>query len=436
MASIFTDNYNLDLYKGDENANLTDQYNDSMHKLDEKIIPPIDKNANDALKNSKTNAEDIVKANQQIQANATTEQSHYDENKNSIATNANIENQHYLDNKNAINKTNQNLDNQIEQVNNKITNNEIYNDNNYVKKNKGSILLIVGDSYADGTETSGGKSTSMANVAANILGLTPKNFAIGGTGFLTGTTFASQLNSAKKDNSFNNDDVRAVVVIGGRNDGGNTGNIINGVDSVVNEFGNNFKNAELFIISGLWDNSIINYDFADKLSKIYTLTYPDYKNKVHIIKGAYTWGFGEGENNFNDIHPKDNLAAKYGNYIADCINTKQPNYYIDKFWRVSGSNSNFSSYSATVALTGGTITASVRAQQNKAGANLGDIATFNNLTKMGIFKTTFGYTDDVSSAPQLKWDGKTFNLNGNIFGPTEAGRVVNATIAYSMLGTI
>lgn len=53
MASKFTDNFNLDLYQDNEPANLKDQYNDAMQKIDSNML-----SINDNAKNAKQKADE------------------------------------------------------------------------------------------------------------------------------------------------------------------------------------------------------------------------------------------------------------------------------------------------------------------------------------------------------------------------------------------
>ena len=78
----------------------------------------------------------------------------------------------------------------------------------------------------------------------------------------------------------------------------------------------------------------------------------------------------------------------------------------------------------------------VRGQQNDASDKPGKMVTMPNLPKMGIFKDVFGYDDQQSTAPLMRWDGNEASCVGNIFGQPYAGRVLNATFTYGVLGGV
>ncbi len=309
----------------------------------------------------------------------------------------------------------------------------------HVSENQSEIVFI-GDSYFNGVGTSNGYSSSMAKTVAKILNLNDHNYAVNGSGFVTGgdnnRPFLQQIQIASQDSTYSHNKVKYVVIGGGRNDGGQPfDGYPTTVQSTILSAMNSFPNSKIVVVPNMFDNGMPGKDSARKIGAMHTLGYAG--ARVAIVDGAYTWGFGEGEGKFSDIHPTDTLAMTYGQYIADCCEHMRREYFVDKSWSTKANiGDDFSDASLTVTLNHGMISVACRGTQKDNSSHPGFMIGLPNLSKMGIFKAVFGYADGMSIAPLIKWDGQNITAAGNIFGSPSAGEVLNATFAYSILGSV
>lgn len=301
-------------------------------------------------------------------------------------------------------------------------------------------IVFIGDSYFNGIGTSNGYASSMAKTAAGILNLNDHNYSVNGSGFITGgddnRPFLQQTQIAAQDNSYNHDKVKYVVIGGGRNDGGQPfDGYPTTVRSTILSAMNAFPNSKIVVVPNMFDNSTPGKENAKKFGSLHTLGVMD--KRVAIVDGAYTWGFGEGENNFSDIHPTDNLSKIYGQYIADCCERMCREYFVDKQWNTeSNIGDNFSNAQLTVTLNHGMISVCARGQQKTDMEKPGGMITLPNLTPIAIFKDILGYEDGQGTVPLMHWDGRTVSCVGNIFGTAYTGRYINAIFNYSILGAV
>lgn len=301
-------------------------------------------------------------------------------------------------------------------------------------------IVFIGDSYFNGVGVSGGYANGMAKRAADMLGLRDHSYAVNGSGFVTGgdtnTPFLQQIQSAAQDNSYDHKKVKFVVIGGGRNDGGQPyDGWTTTVRTTVQTAENSFPYSKIVVIPGMYDNGTVDRDNARKFGSLYNIA--NLGPRVAIVDGAYTWGFGEGMSAFSDIHPSNSLSQKYGSYIADCCEKMPHEYFITKQWNVSHNGRNdFRSAELSVSLNHGTIVVEGRGQQDNDSDKPGVMINLPNLSKLGIWKDVFGYDDGQSTAPLMHWDGNELSCTGNIFGQPYAGRVLNATFAYSILGSV
>lgn len=295
MASKFTDNFNLDLYQDNEPANLKDQYNDAMQKLDKDLLSINDKanSAQNKANNLKTDLE-AVKTNI-----------------NDIKNNIN----------NEINNLKTNIDNDINSVKNQL--NE--------KTNKRGKLIWIGDSWSEGNLS---QNEFIPNTVAEGLNCNLYNYAIGGSGLLVGTTFSTQLTNAINDPQFDNDEITYVVIFGGINDR-NSNVDTSAINETLNKAVNNFKNAKIYCIP------MQKAQNANDWGKTYDWVNAYLRNgvpKAIIIPGAWYWDIGHQEdfNNSNPGHPNALGVKVFANKILCGINgsvqgnTKQFNVSLNK----------------------------------------------------------------------------------------------------------
>lgn len=301
-------------------------------------------------------------------------------------------------------------------------------------------IVFIGDSYFNGVGTSNGYATGMAKKAADTLGLYDHPYAVNGSGFVVGgdngRTFLQQVQAAAQDNSYDHNKVKYVVIGGGRNDGGQSDNgYIDTIWSTIWEAMRAFPKSKIIVIPNMFDNSMPGKENARKFGAIRRAGHTS--SQIAVVDGAYTWGFGEGLENFSDIHPKDNLSNTYGWYIADCCEKMPHEYFVDKQWNTeSNVGENFVNAQLTVTLNHGMISVACRGQQKTSEEHPGDMISLPNLSTMPIFKDALGYDDQQQTVPLIHWDGQKASCVGNIFGQWYEGRVVNATFNYSILGAV
>lgn len=85
------------------------------------------------------------------------------------------------------------------------------------------------------------------------MGITEKNFAIGGTGMVNGANnFSVQLNRAIADGSFSNNDVKYVIIADCGNDAMANNDVYNGLVSLISDAKRAFPNARVVVFSAVW----------------------------------------------------------------------------------------------------------------------------------------------------------------------------------------
>lgn len=185
------------------------------------------------------------------------------------------------------------------------------------KTDSRNILVAIGDSYFEGFRTTTPATDSMVAVASRLLGTTLRNFATGGSGFITtgnGSTFSQQINAAATELGANVSNVKYVVIGGGRND--NVSSL--GAADVANTIANavsKFPGAEIWVFPMLWDNTWPTFAEMKKLNAIQEGCLG--KN-CHVVPTCITWGMFNGTWMI-DIHPNTIGSNYYGQYIASAI---------------------------------------------------------------------------------------------------------------------
>lgn len=85
------------------------------------------------------------------------------------------------------------------------------------------------------------------------MGISEKNFAVGGTGMTDGANnFSVQLNRAIADGSFNNNDVKYAVIADCGNDAMAGKDVYNGIVSLITDARRAFPNARIVVFSAVW----------------------------------------------------------------------------------------------------------------------------------------------------------------------------------------
>lgn len=162
------------------------------------------------------------------------------------------------------------------------------------------ICVWIGDSYVGAASLNDIPSpltNRFSHLVSNSLKMVEKNYAIGGTGFITGTpNFSQQLDTAKSDLAQNLTDVKYVFICGGRNDNGNSySSISNATASTINKAQSYFPNAKLILIPLLWDWKNVTHNIMEVHGAIVDGSLRGSQNNnynICVIDNAYTWFIG------------------------------------------------------------------------------------------------------------------------------------------------
>ena len=316
----YTTNFNLEKYQTGDAANLNDQYNASMDIIDNNLYK-INTNANtaggkatQALETAQNNTKNLTAlgvtdtetATQlKNKINNTAETTLNNTNKLTALGVTDTETATQLKNKiNNTAETAQNNKTQITTINNYISVNEIFN----MRGDK--IIVTFGDSYASPTD-----NTSWAVQVANKLGWTLKNYAIGGAGYIEpNTTYQSEFNTARQDNTYAHEKVSLVIIGGSRNSNdGYDGKIKIAATALFQQCINEYPNARIIAIPMLWDNKTVSDYWRYNAGEIEQAAI---ETGIESIPWAWTWNMGKPENIKNDhVHPNTNGTTIIRNYI-------------------------------------------------------------------------------------------------------------------------
>ena len=413
----YTTNFNLEKYRAGDAANLNDQYNASMDIIDANLYK-INTNANTAGGKATQALETAQNNNKNLTALGVTDTATATQLKNKIDTTATTAN-NANKNLNALGaNTVENATNLKNRINNTYTKNE--SDNRYVQiPVTQDTLIAIGDSYFEGFRTTNPTTDSMIVKAAQKLNLKCNNYAVGGSGFITGTTFLQQLQRA---NSMTTDKtkIKYVVIGGGRNDAYNKLKESD-VATALTYAKTNFPYSKIVFIPMLFDNTWPTRDDGQK----YGVMCAGGRNaNVLTVKDAPSWGLYY-YTGMTDIHPNTEGSEIYAQYIATAIQTNatampRVERHID------------------VALPGikdGTLSVFINGldisyvfRGNKTEWNQNIFATVNKSNTWGAWSMLIGFLDDATPL-KIKFDGMNFSILDVVYGTGKAG---NVNFAYTM----
>lgn len=248
-------------------------------------------------------------------------------------------------------------------------------DARYILKNAATpdvCAVIVGTSNV----TQGKWPTLMCRA----MGITEKNFAVGGTGMVNGAdNFSVQLNRAIADGSFNNNDVKYVVIADCGNDAMANNDIYNGAVSLISDARRAFPNARIVVFSAVWAWSNLHALLKSKnglanclstLQEVCGNYGAEYVGSEYWCLG-YSKYFVEGEIHLNSTGDTRfaTLAGNYLQYGNEPVPVSQ-NYRIG----LSG-GADHTDVPLTLRLNGGIVSLSgvISGQSIQAGADLGMI---------------------------------------------------------------
>lgn len=422
--TAYTINFNLEKYQTGDAANLTDQYNASMDIIDDNLYK-INTNANTAGGKATQALETAQNNNKNLTALGVTDTETATQLKNKInttATNLAVTTKtanNATDNLNALGaNTVKNATNLKNRINDTYTKNE--SDNRYLQTPiTQDTLIAIGDSYFEGFRTTKPATDSMIVKAAQKLGLKCNNYATGGSGFITGTTFLQQLqqaNSATTDKT----KIKYVVIGGGRNDAYNKLSESD-VATALTYAKTNFPYSKIVFIPMMFDNTWPTRDDGRK----YGVMCAGGRNaNVLTVKDAPSWGLYYATG-MTDIHPNTEGSAIYAQYIATAIeNNMSVMPRVER--HIDVTLSGVTDGSCSVFINGLDISYVFRGNKTKWNQNV--FATINKSNTWGAWAMLMGFLDDGTPL-KLKFDGMNFSIIDVLAGTGKAG---NLNFTYNM----
>lgn len=169
----------------------------------------------------------------------------------------------------------------------------------------------IGDSYTAAGSLGADQNKRFATLVSNAIGYREFNYAVGGCGYVEGTTpYSVQAANAIADFTTNNRDkskVRKIFICGMRNDSGtySTNTYGTAVNSVLSPLSAYFDKATIIIIPDLFDWKCMPLSYLRNVNiiKSYAEDYP----KTRVIDKAYEWLIGMGNHVLYqggaDVHP-------------------------------------------------------------------------------------------------------------------------------------
>jgi hypothetical protein len=414
----YTTNFNLEKYQTGDAANLNDQYNASMDIIDDNLYK-INTNANTAGGKATQALETAQNNNKNLTALGVTDTETATQLKNKIdttATNLTATTEtanNATDNLNALGaNTVENATDLKNRINDTYTKNE--SDNRYVQTPvTQDTLIAIGDSYFEGFRTTNPATDSMIVKAAQKLGLKCNNYAVGGGGFITGTTFLQQLqqaNSATTDKT----KIKYVVIGGGRNDAYNKLKESD-VATALTYAKTNFPYSKIVFIPMMFDNTWPTRDDGQK----YGVMCAGGRNaNVLTVKDAPSWGLYYASG-MTDIHPNTEGSEIYAQYIATAIeNNMSAMPRVERHTDVTLPGVTDGTFS--VFINGLDISYVFRGEKKEWNQHA--FATVNKSNTWGAWSMLMGFLDDETPL-KLKFDGMNFSIINVLDGTGHAGIV-------------
>lgn len=273
------------------------------------------------------------------------------------------------------------------------------------------ILVAIGDSYFEGYRTTTPATDSMIVVASKMLGLTCRNFAVGGSGFITGSsTFSNQLDTA---NTLITDktQVKYVVIGGGRNDAWNTLTETN-VKTTLEKAVTLFPYSKIVFIPMMWDNMWPTWHEGIAYGKM--VAGGRKVPQVSVIYDAPTWGLF-WKDGMTDVHPNTIGSLTYAQYIASaCANGRSKRSETFKM------NTSGFAGDAEVVIDG--LNISINGRGNKAKWDASDFATIDGAGTFGAWSAFVGWTDQGDFI-RIKFTGSALSIIDVITGSGHPGNI-------------
>lgn len=228
--------------------------------------------------------------------------------------------------------------------------NEINEDINLINSEK---TIIIGDSYALGSNPNNENLTSWAEILKNLMELNNSNcsiFAEAGSGFLRAGTYNHtflQLLQSQINNIANKNKVKNIIICGGYNDNTYSANDIKeAISEFVNYSISNFPNAQIYIGLIGYRREISN-DATTTRANLASQVYPAYANNIapnlnkyiylngveNILKSNPTSYMYE-----NNSHPNQNGQNALGQGIFQAFKTGEISSYSNNTITITNDN--------------------------------------------------------------------------------------------------
>lgn len=274
-----------------------------------------------------------------------------------------------------------------------------------------NILVAIGDSYFDGFRTTTPSTDSMIVVASQLLGLTCRNFAVGASGFITGTsTFSNQLDTANSQVA-DKTKVKYVVIGGGRNDAYGTLTETD-VKTTLEKAVTLFPYSKVVFIPMMWDNTWPTWEQGIAYGKM--IAGGRDVPQVSVIRDAPTWGLFR-KSGMTDIHPNTTGSRMYAQYIASaCVNG------IAKRSETIKLNTSEFTGDAEVIIDG--LNVSINGRGNKTTWNQNDFVTIDGASTWGAWSAFAGWTDSGQFL-KIKFNGSALSVLDVLEGTGQAGNI-------------
>lgn len=420
----YTTNFNLEKYQAGDAANLNDQYNASMDIIDNNLYK-INTNTNtaggkatQALETAQNNTKNLTALGVTDTETATQLKNKIDTTATNLTATTETAN-NATDNLNALGaNTVENATDLKNRINDTYTKNE--SDKRYVQiPVTQDTLIAIGDSYFEGFRTTNPATDSMIVKAAQKLRLKCNNYASGGSGFITGTTFLQQLQKANNTTT-DKTKIKYVVIGGGRNDAYDTLTEAN-VASTLEYAKKNFPYSEIVFIPMMWDNTWPTNNDGKRYG---TLCAGGRRATVRTVTGAPSWGLFY-YTGMTDIHPNTEGSEIYAQYLANAIQNNTT--VIERNEKhIDVTLNGIATGTLSVFINGLNVSFAFRG--NKTEWNQNVFATINKANIWGAHTIIIGVTD-TNQALKIKFNGTQFSII-NILDGTGGPGFINFT--YTM----
>ncbi len=197
----------------------------------------------------------------------------------------------------------------------------------------GGTMAWFGDSWSDANQPTNSQNAFIPKTVSKAMGCTLYNYAVGGSGFVTGATFRAQIANAVANTRLDRDSVRYAIIFGGINDR-NAAPDDTVINATMSDLESAFPKAKLICIpmQHAWNAN----DWGNTLGWLVGINRNAHP-QVAIANGAAFWAINDTKsfNNTNPGHPNGTGVKVFASKIISAL--------------ASGSaNANLSSFNATL----------------------------------------------------------------------------------------